>query len=285
MNSNLFGGLEGLGISGLEGMSLFGNEEKAEEKKEAVKTPEEIEAEMLFDKTYECPVCGKSHKSRTLRTGKARMLGMDYDLRQKYEGIEPLKYDVVSCVHCGFTATTRYFVPVTPTARKLLTEKIGNNFKPQNEIKGLISFETAVARYKLALVNDMVKNAKASEKAYTCLRAGWLCKSWEESLLQSGSADASKLETAKGLHTEFIKNAYEGFVAAVAKESFPMCGMDEGTVNYLIAALAIETGHYDVSSKMISTILSSVASSSRMKDKARELKEVLHEAVNAAKGE
>ena len=39
MNSNLFGGLEGLGISGLEGMSLFGNEEKAEEKKEAVKTP------------------------------------------------------------------------------------------------------------------------------------------------------------------------------------------------------------------------------------------------------
>lgn len=282
MDSNIFGGLEGLGISGLEGMSLFGEEEKTEEKKEAVKTPEEIEGEMLFDKTYECPICGQSHKSRTLRTGKAKMLGMDYDLRQKYEGIEPLKYDVVSCVHCGFTATTRYFIPVTPATRKILMEKIGNKFKPQAEIKGLISYETAVARYKLALVNDMVKNAKASEKAYTCLRAGWLCKSWQESLKAAGKQDSPEMATAKALAGDFIKNAYEGFVTAVSKEYFPMCGMDESTVNYLIAALALETGHYDVSSKMISTILGSISSSSRMKDKARELKEMLQAAIKAA---
>lgn len=282
MDSNIFGGLEGLGISGLEGMSLFGEEAKAEEAKEVVKTPEQIEEEMLFDKTYECPVCGKSHKSRTVRTGKAKLVSMEYDLRQKFEGIEPLKYDVVSCVNCGFTATTKYFVPVTPAARKALMEKIGNNFKPQAELKGIISYEQAVARYKLALVNDMVKSARTSEKAYTCLRAGWLCKSWEDSLKAEGKQDSQEMATAKALAGDFIKNAYEGFVAAVSKESFPMCGMDESTVDYLIAALALETGHFDVSSKMISSILGSVSSSSRMKDKARELKELLMATIKAA---
>lgn len=282
MDSNIFGGLESLGISGLDGMSLF-----AEEKKEAVEqvkvaTPEEIEAEMLFDKTYECPICGKSHKSRTVRTGKAKLLGMDFDLRQRFEGIEPLKYDVVSCVNCGFTATTRYFVPLTPTARKLVQEKISANFKPQAELKGLITYEQAVGRYKLALANDMIKNAKASEKAYTCLRAGWLCRSWKESLVKEGKENDPAVATAKALEKEFIKNSFEGFAVAVQKESFPMCGMDESTVNYLIAALGIETGHFDVSKKMISAILGSPSSSSRMKDKARDLTEILKNALLAA---
>lgn len=283
MDTNIFGGLDSLGVSGLEGLKLFEEENEGTEaikEQEAIKanepTPEEKEAAMLFDKTYECPICGRTHKESTVRTGKARLSGMDYDLRQKFEGIEPLKYDVISCTTCGFTAISKFYVPLTPGARKNVIEKITKNYKPQSELKGIISFEQAIGRYKLALANDVVRNAKNSEKAYTCLRAGWLCRSYKEKLIADGKANEDEeVVLATNLEMEFIKNAYEGFMAAVAKESYPMCGMDEGTVNYLLAALAISTKHYDVSAKLISTVIASPSSSPRMKDKARELKEKL----------
>ena len=54
-----------------------------------------------------------------------------------------------------------------------------------------------------------------------------------------------------------------------------MCGMDETTVEFLIANLAIEFEQYDVASRLISGILVSATANNRMKDKARETKEVL----------
>ncbi|MBR6237642.1 MAG: DUF2225 domain-containing protein [Lachnospiraceae bacterium] len=278
MDTNLFAGLEDLGLGDFSSSDLFsdgkakGVNAKGEEVEE-VKTPEEIEAEMLLDKTHECPICSNTFKNRALRTGKAKLVSMDMDLRQRYEGIEPLKYDVVSCPKCGFTAVTRYFKPVTPVQRKTILDKISANYKPQQEPEGIYSYEDAVGRYKLALANAVVKNAKASEKAYICLRAGWLCRSWAEELEASDEAVNAAIQQARALEKEFIKNAYDGFIAARQNESFPMCGMDESTVDYLIGSLALNQGHYDVSAKMIAALLASPSASPRIKDKARDLKE------------
>ncbi len=285
MDTNLFAGLEDLGLGDFSSSNLF-SDGKAKsvnakgEEVEEVKTPEEIEAEMLLDKTHECPICSNTFKNRALRTGKAKLVSMDMDLRQRYEGIEPLKYDVVSCPKCGFTAVTRYFKPVTPVQRKTILDKISANYKPQQEPEGIYSYEDAVGRYKLALANAVVKNAKASEKAYICLRAGWLCRSWAEELEASDEAVNAAIQQARALEKEFIKNAYDGFIAARQSESFPMCGMDESTVDYLIGSLALNQGHYDVSAKMIAALLASPSASPRIKDKARDLKE---EVVRAMK--
>ena len=45
------------------------------------------------------------------------------------------------------------------------------------------TYEDALARYQLALVNAIVKQAKNSEKAYICLKAGWLMRGYAEWLL------------------------------------------------------------------------------------------------------
>ena len=58
-------------------------------------------------------------------------------------------------------------------------------------------------------------------------------------------------------------------------EDFPIAGMDSTTLDYLIAALAVETQQKDVANKMISDILGSRTANSRIKDKARTLKEIL----------
>ena len=274
MDSGIFSGLESMGIK-LQSEDIFQETPKQEKKEEEKVVVQIKEEDMLFDKSYDCPVCAYKFKSRTLRTGKARLIRTDMDLRPKFEGIEPLKYDVVMCPKCGFTALTRYFVPMPSIQRKLIMEKISANFKPQLFYGMVFSYEEAINRYKLALANAVVKNGHASEKAYICLRAGWLVRSYIEEMLQEDQADNRKIRQAESLQNEFLKNAYDGFLAARSSEGYPMCGMDEPTVDLLLANLAIRFGHYDVASKIISTMIVSPACNNRMKDHFRDLKDEL----------
>ena len=56
-------------------------------------------------------------------------------------------------------------------------------------------------------------------------------------------------------------------------EVFPICGMDEYTLKILIAVLAKRFNHMDIASKLIADILSSKTCTSRIKDRARDLKD------------
>ena len=71
----------------------------------------------------------------------------------------------------------------------------------------------------------------------------------------------------------YYKQAYEGFMKAIASESFPMCGMEESTVNILLANMAFKLEKYDASSKLVSAILASRVASRSVKDRAMTLKE------------
>lgn len=270
----LFDGMEAFGVGNMSTQDIFEDPKAKEAALKAKMAAEKqfVEEDFLFEKKYECPVCYKEFKEHTLRTGKARLLKTAMDLRPTFEGIEPLKYDVVQCKECGFTALTRYFVPMTVAQRKAITEKISANFKKPEE-KKLYSYDDAVLRYRLALVNSVVKQAKASEKAYVCLRGGWLCSSYIEDMQEKGNADPAKIAEISALEAEFLKNAYEGFIAAEQSEAFPMCGMDESTLDYLIAALAIRFKHLDVAAKLISNLLMSQNVNARVKDKVRDLKD------------
>lgn len=146
------------------------------------------------------------------------------------------------------------------------------------------SYEDALYRYKLCLANAVVKKSKASEKAYICLKAGWLLRSWQESLKASEEeTDPKKLEDLKGQEQEFLKSAMDGFFAAREAEGYPMCGMDETTVDYLSAVLAMDYGQLEIASKIISSIIMSPSANARMKDRARDVKEMILAKINLAK--
>lgn len=273
--AGLLSGLEKLGLGNLQGMNLYEQpEEKKEENKEPAK-PEIKEEEVLFDKTYECPVCYKQFKGKTLKSGKVKLVKTDMDLRPVYEGIEPLKYDVLVCPHCGYAVLTRFFQGLAPTQIKLVKEKICASYKGHIEEKETYTYEEALERYQLCLANTIVKMGKTSEKAYICLKAGWLLRSMAENMDSSLPDYAQKQKEAKAQSDEYLKNALEGFMSAIQSENFPMCGMDELTVDYLIAVLATEYDKLDVASKLVSQIIVSPTANSRMKDKAREVKEIL----------
>ena len=59
------------------------------------------------------------------------------------------------------------------------------------------------------------------------------------------------------------------------EEDFPMCGMDEYTVDYILAALAMRFGDENIAKKLVAEILVSKTASAGIKDKARDLKEEL----------
>ncbi len=276
--AGLLDGLGNFGLKDVENMDLY--EEPAKDKSagapSAPKAPVVSETDFLFDKKYECPVCGENIKARTLRAGKARLLHSDMDLRPVYEHIEPLKYDVILCPHCGYAALSRFFTSPTASQIKEIKENISGSFKASIKEQDTYTYEEALYRYKLSLANTIVKHGKPSEKAYICLKTGWLLRSWQEKLRAEQDQEASgKLAGLKEQERSFLKNALDGFLAARENENYPMCGMDETTVEYLIAVLAMEFDQCDISSRIISSILASPTASSRMKDKARDVKEQL----------
>lgn len=216
-----------------------------------------------------------------MKTGKARLLSTDQDLRAKYEGIDAVKYDVILCPHCGYAALNRYFNSLNKVYIKLIKENISSKVQLHTYDDDIYSYEEAIERYKLCLANAVVKRAHASEKAYICLKSGWLMRGYQEHLEESRDTDMARLREVKTMEETYLKNAYTGFTEALQTEGFPMCGMDEITVEFLIAVLAARFQKYDVASRMVATILTSPSANARTKDKARELKDqILEELKN-----
>lgn len=269
----ILSGLDSLGLGGLEGMDIFEDEEKKAAKQAAAEPAKVEEKDFIYEKLFTCPVCDSEFPSKIMKSGKAKLLGTDSDLRARYEGIDAVKYDVEMCPNCGYAALSRYFTNLTSAQAKLIKEKVSMNVHVNTYNDDTYSYEQAMERYKLALVCAVVKRAKASEKAYICLKSGWLVRGYRESLQESGKGDEKLLTALAGQEDEYLQNAYKGFVEARQSESFPMCGMDEITVDYLLAVLAARFKKFDIASRLVASILSSPSANARMKDKARDLKD------------
>ncbi len=279
MSSNLFSGLEKLGLLGMSNVDVFDTDDdknqSAGKKSEEVKAHEVAEEELLYDKSYKCPVCDREFKAKTVRTGKARMLSVDSDLRPKYQGIDTIKYDAIVCNKCGYAALSRFFNYITMPQAKLIINNISQNFKGINDNLEKYSYEDALIRHRLALVNSVVKKSRISERAYTCLKIAWLLRGQAENLPKDTENYAEVIKNLKEEEQDCIEKAYEGFKTAMSKEVFPICGMDESTFLYVTADLARRCKDYTTALKLVSEVITSRVAGTKIKDRARELKELL----------
>lgn len=274
--SSLLSGLEGLGLGSFSEAKVY-EEKKPEEAKNAVNKPVEQEIkeiDLIFDKTYKCPICEKEFKAKQVKGGKIKRVGSDTDLRPRYNIIDIVKYDAIVCPACGFSAINSFFAaPLSVVQRKLIKENISSSFRGIKEKDDVLSYEDAIVRYKLALVNTIVKKGRLSEKAYTCLKMAWVLRGQAENLPEDTTDRDKVIAGLKEQETECLSNAYEGFTEAFSKESFPMCGMDDTTVTYLCAVLAKEIGKYEEAIRLLSTVITSKNAKEPVKDKAREIKD------------
>ncbi|MEE1028822.1 MAG: DUF2225 domain-containing protein [Agathobacter sp.] len=279
MNVNF--GLEKFGFSegDLDMDNLFETEKEKEEKKESVpkvkKEPvvTQTEADFLYDKKISCKVCDMDFDIKVVKYSKTKRDGADRDLRPIYSYVDPQKYDVISCPYCGYTAMTRYYDSLTPAQVRLIRMNVCSKFVPTSpEPPEIITYDMAMDRYKLSLINTIAKKGKISEKAYTCLKMSWLCRGKADILLDEGMTEQSQgvIECRKE-ERYYYEQAFDGLIKAMEKETYPICGMDSYTLEILIAEMAYKLERYDIASKLVSGLLTSTANRS-IKDKALDLK-------------
>lgn len=275
---NLLSGLDKLGIN----TDIFENiyEDVGDDKKDKYeeKKPEPVkETDFIFEKTMTCPVCGKQFKTKAVRTGRAKLVGTDTDLKPIYAGFEPLKYDVIVCPHCGYAATSKSYGHITPTQAKMIRDGISGSFKGISDDNSIYTFYDAIDRHKLALANVICMRGKSSERAYLCLKMAWLYRSMVSGLPTDDVSVARLRRECMDEEQKFIQSAYEGFSYSYTKEVPPICGMDINTLTILLADLARRCGDKTSSRRYIEAILISKEVNSRMKDKARDIKELLEQ--------
>jgi uncharacterized protein (DUF2225 family) len=277
---NILEGLEKFGLNVSGNMDLYGDEKKnadAQNGKGSAKEPEYSETDFLLEKTVKCTVCDHSFKTRSVKTSKLRRLEPDKDLRPKFQYIDTIKYDVQSCPYCGYTAMTRYFDHLSTLQIKLIRESVGAKFTATStEVPEIYDYDFAIDRYKLALLNTIVKKGKTSEKAYTCLKLAWLCRGKAEDLIAKGGIeDSESVKKCRAEELAYYAQAYEGLGKAVESEMFPICGMDQNTVDLLMAEMAFKLGKNNEASRFVSRLLLSRNAGSNLKKRAEDLKEEL----------
>ena len=278
----LLSGLEKFGLEQMDTTNLFEDEKKPKAEQQgqadAPKKEKHLETEFLLLKSIRCPVCDHVFRTRLVKTGRVKRLEPDFDLRPRFAYIDTNKYDVSSCPKCGYTAINRYFSHITSGQVKLIDQGVHSKFKANTlvnaeDVLEAYTYEEAIEYCKLALYCTMVKRGSTSEKAYECLKLSWLYRGWREKLESEGTNDRELLSNVKEEEDAYYKQAYAGFMKAIASESFPMCGMEESTVNILLANMAFKLEKYDASSKLVSAILASRVASRSVKDRAMTLKE------------
>ena len=278
----LFSGMDKFGLKDIKEDEIFSDQEqkKAAEKVEEAKKKAAEELDFLIDRTYECPVCGREFKSRTVKSRSVRLIGSDMDLRPRYQQLDCIKYDAVVCPHCGYAALGRTFKNIYDNQKKAVIANISQGFHYE-EPSGAYTYDDAIERYQIAFANAMVTKQIDSEKAYLCLKMGWCIRGKMETLEEADPKYKEKLEECRKDENEALKLAMDGFVAARTKEEAPFAGMDQSTLDYLIAVLSVRFGKMDVASKLLSSLMSSMTTNPRIKERARDLKDQISQKMKS----
>lgn len=260
---NLFEGLGELGFKDTVNLDLFKSKEKPKAKKVGIfaVNPEDI----LYLKEFECPVCDHKFKNSVVKVRTAKHIKSDTDLRMYFDPIDPMYYDIILCPYCGYASRAATFSHITQRQADKIIANITPKYKPR-EYSVLLSLDDAIERYKMALLNCFIKDGKDGEKAYLCLKLAWLYRVIPD----------------KEREIAYLENAKTGFEKAYVSENFPICGIDETTMVYMLADISRRIGQNDVSMRYLSRIMGDKNVPQRIKDKAIEIKELIREDEKAS---
>jgi len=257
---NIFDDLKEVGFDNLGKVDLFPPKAEISEKEKELNKKRLTIEEVLYDKTYVCPVCNKEFKTKAIRSGKNRLLTVDLDLKANYDVANPLLYECIVCEECGYAALSKNFNVLTTSQIRWIKEQICTRYKVHH-YPPILTEKDGVLRFKLALLNSYVKKAKDGEKGYICLKLAWLYRDMKE----------------KALEELFLQHALTGFENAYNNERFPIFELGELTTAYIIADIHRRMKNYDKAMQWVGFVVMDRSVSLRLKTKALHLKGVISE--------
>ncbi|RHW54182.1 DUF2225 domain-containing protein [Clostridium botulinum] len=221
------------------------------------------EKSLLYDKEVTCPVCGNTFKAKSIKTSSYRILKKDSDLFIRYSIINPYFYDVWVCNECGYAAMKRDFSKIRSFKINSVKEKITPTWIPR-VYPEVYNIDIAIERFKLSLLNYVVIGSPYSKKGFNSLKLAWMYRLKDD-------YEKEKL---------FLNEALESLKEAYSSEDFPMYGMDRYTAMYLIAELMRKAGNTEESLRWFSNVITCPGISSRLKNLARDQKDLIKEEIN-----
>ena len=217
----------------------------------------ELLRDIIYEKEMECPLCKAVIKKKCVKGSKNRLIRTDYDLCSHYEKVNPLFYEVIVCNACGFAQINKRKEMPTAAETELICRQVSMKFSGRNYSE-FYTAEEAIDRYKLALLNAIVRNASEGEKAYIALKIGWIYRELR---------DEEK-------EVYFLEQARNGLIEAYHKEGDSIFELNEEMICYLVAALSYRIGDYKRVYKWIDNILKNKKLEPKLKSRCFELMEM-----------
>ncbi len=258
---NLFSGLENLGFNNINIKDIYDVD-----KKEPQLPLPSTSTTLIYDITVTCPVCDHTFKEKAVKTSSYKIDSKDSDLFIRYSIINPYFYEVWICPSCGYSSIKVDFDKINQNQKELILKNISPKFR--NKIYTTpYDVNIAIERYKLALINSVFMESKASRKAMVCLKLAWMYR-----LLNNDKPNKDE--------TKFLEQALKGFENAYLTEYFPLYGMDKFLCMYLIGELNKKTGNYDEALSWLSSVIIGKNVKQNLKELARTERDAIKEELS-----
>ena len=214
----------------------------------------------IFDREVTCPVCGKTFKTKAVKVNSPRIASKDSDFFIRYSVVNPYFYDVWICNSCGYAAMKSDFPKIKSYEKDAIFNKISIKWKPR-EYPDILNASIAIERYKLALLSATVMEKPNSTLGMILLKTAWMYRLLEDTTNEN-------IYLTKALNT--LNSAYSA-------ERFPMYGLQRDSMSYLLGDLNRRIGNNSEALRWYSSVITTPGVSSRIKDLARDGKNIISE--------
>ena len=187
-----------------------------------------------------CPVCGeKTHVTKL----KARLitLSTDEDFCVHYQGVNPYRYRVWLCEHCGFAADEKQFADEPLNARdKAKIQELMEGRKINLPYTEERTVEEAIRAYKLGIYFAERLGWPLQKQAGYCMGMAWVYRDTEE----------------RDKENEMLRSAAELYEKSVMTEHYPIHGMSDNMAMYIAGAAYYRMSDFEKATQMLSRIMS-----------------------------
>lgn len=178
----------------------------------------------LFDKEVTCHVCNMTFTTKKPRIRKIPVEKKDADFHIWYKEVNPVFYNVWVCPNCGFSVTESEHKPLNIESKSLVLKHVSFKWN-KRDYGSERNWDQAVETHKLAIFMGQLLKKPNGYLGGLSLRLAWLYR----------EMNSPHEET-------YLQHALSYLEKAYAEEEFPIAGLDEVSLSYLIGELKRSTG-------------------------------------------
>ena len=232
------------------------------------------------DRTIDCPICGRNFISDSIKGGTLIAEDFDLDLRPRFKNADITLYKIIQCPHCGYSNHEKFFNEISNGEAGLIKSRMIDGMEGRVNRFADRTYENTYPMYRSALSFSMIGGISVSRRAYIALYCAWLIRGWREEMEKAGESVKDTYVMGLASERKLMKFALNNFKMARGTEVFPICGMEMGVYDYLLAALFYMNGEPDDAKRYLDSAKKAGNSPSYVQKRMNELTALIRKKLN-----